>query len=172
MANTKISALTALAGASVDTAADVLAIVDNSAGATKKILVDELRISLSATQAMQEAGTNISTFVTPGRQQYHPGSAKAWVLFNGTAGTITAQYNVSSVSGTTGSHEIGFTTPFSSANYVGIGTCVGGATNDCFVQQTRASNPTASSFAIQTIDRSGTLTALERVYVAFYGDQS
>ena len=172
MANTKISALTALAGASVDTAADVLAIVDNSAGATKKILVDELRISLSATQAMQEAGTNISTFVTPGRQQYHPGSAKAWVLFDGTGPTITAQYNVSSVTGSAGEHAIGFTTPFSSASYVGIGNCVASAVSDCFVQQTRGTNPTASSFSIQTVSRGGVLTALERVYVAFYGDQS
>lgn len=42
MANQKISALTALTGANVDFAADVLAIVDTSAAATKKILAGEL----------------------------------------------------------------------------------------------------------------------------------
>lgn len=42
MAATKISALTALTGANVDAAADVLAIVDTSTSTTKKITVDEL----------------------------------------------------------------------------------------------------------------------------------
>src|SRR4051812_1856207 len=46
MADTKISALTALTGAGVDTANDVLPIVDTSATTTKKILIDELRIAL------------------------------------------------------------------------------------------------------------------------------
>lgn len=42
MANTKISALTALAGSAVDSAADVLAIVDTSASLEKKILTSEV----------------------------------------------------------------------------------------------------------------------------------
>lgn len=50
MADTKISALTALAGTDVSTSTDVLPIVDTSVATTKKILVDELRIAmLSAT---------------------------------------------------------------------------------------------------------------------------
>lgn len=48
MANTKISALTALTGAGVDSAADVLPIVDTSATTTKKITVAELLIGLAA----------------------------------------------------------------------------------------------------------------------------
>jgi microcystin-dependent protein len=44
VADTKISALTALTGANVDTTADLLAIVDTSATQTKKITIDELRI--------------------------------------------------------------------------------------------------------------------------------
>ena len=46
MADTKISALTALTGADVDTAADVLAIVDTGVTTTKKILIDELGLAL------------------------------------------------------------------------------------------------------------------------------
>lgn len=46
MADTKISGLTALTGANVDTAADILPIVDTSAGSTKKITVDELGLAL------------------------------------------------------------------------------------------------------------------------------
>lgn len=46
MANAKISALTALAGANVDTAADVMPIIDTSTTTTKKITVDELGLAL------------------------------------------------------------------------------------------------------------------------------
>src|SRR3972149_2730731 len=46
MADSKISALTALTGANVDTAADVLAIVDTGVSTTKKILINELSIAL------------------------------------------------------------------------------------------------------------------------------
>lgn len=52
MADTKISALTALAGSAVDTAADVLPIVDTSVTTTKKILVDELRKALLSQTAL------------------------------------------------------------------------------------------------------------------------
>ena len=46
MADTKVSGLTALTGANVDTAADVLNIVDTSVTTSKKILVDELAIAV------------------------------------------------------------------------------------------------------------------------------
>ncbi len=48
MADAKISALTSLAGTSVDAAADVLAIVDTSVTTTKKVTVDELAIAALA----------------------------------------------------------------------------------------------------------------------------
>lgn len=46
MADSKISALTALTGANVQTSADVLAIVDNSVTTTKKILAGELAAAI------------------------------------------------------------------------------------------------------------------------------
>lgn len=46
MADTKISALTALTGANVDKAADFIPIVDTSAGATKHIVPDELHTAI------------------------------------------------------------------------------------------------------------------------------
>lgn len=49
MADSKISALTALTGANVVVAADLLAIVDSSVGETKKILIEELFKSLNLT---------------------------------------------------------------------------------------------------------------------------
>jgi hypothetical protein len=57
MADTKISALTALAAADVDTAADVLAIVDTGATTTKKIVVDDLRTAMGPTLATEQAST-------------------------------------------------------------------------------------------------------------------
>lgn len=47
MADTKISALTALAGADVDTALDVIPIVDTGSTTTKKITVAELKTALA-----------------------------------------------------------------------------------------------------------------------------
>jgi hypothetical protein len=58
MANAKISALTALTGANVDTAADLLAIVDTSASSTKKILVDELRTAMGPALSTEQATTS------------------------------------------------------------------------------------------------------------------
>lgn len=46
MADAKISALTALTGANVDIAADVMGIVDTSVTTTKKITINELGIAL------------------------------------------------------------------------------------------------------------------------------
>lgn len=61
MANTKISALTALAGTAVEQAADVLPIVDNSVTTTKKILVSELGASMYplATEVASTSGSTI-----------------------------------------------------------------------------------------------------------------
>lgn len=59
MADSKISALTSLTGASVDGAADVLAIVDTSVTTTKKITVDEALLAMlaSTTNARFKVGT-------------------------------------------------------------------------------------------------------------------
>jgi hypothetical protein len=46
------------------------------------------------------------------------GSAKAWVNFNGTGGTIRASYNVSSITvNGTGDYTVNFTNAFADANY-------------------------------------------------------
>ncbi len=51
MADTKTSALTALTGANVEPAADVMAVVDNSTTTTKKILIQELFNALTTLTA-------------------------------------------------------------------------------------------------------------------------
>ena len=51
------------------------------------------------------------------------GIAKAWVLFNGTAGTITNSFNVGSITKNgTGDYSVNFTTAMPNANYA-ISAC-------------------------------------------------
>lgn len=121
MADTKISALTALTGVNVDTAADVLPIVDTDAATTKKILIDELRTALGiATQANMETATSLVTTVTPGRQHFHPGHPKAWgdISMSGGTPTLDTSYNITSITDTAvGRVTITIATDFSGANY-------------------------------------------------------
>ena len=128
MADTKISALTALAGSSVDTAADVIPIVDTSATTTKKILVDELRIALGiATQAQMEAASSNVVFVTPGRIQYGPSVAKAWVqLTGGGTPVASSSHNYTSVADNgVGDWTITWSITMSSTNYLALVSVVG-----------------------------------------------
>lgn len=76
-----------------------------------------LGATAAATQAQQEAASDTSAFVTPGRQHFHPSSAKAWVRYDQTQNpdTITASYGVSSLTSvSSGRTRVNFTTAFSS----------------------------------------------------------
>jgi hypothetical protein len=73
-----------------------------------------------ATAVEMEAATSLTVYVTPGRQKYHPGTAKGWVRFDGTAGTISpaVSHNVSSLTDNgAGDFTVNWTTSFSTANY-------------------------------------------------------
>lgn len=75
-----------------------------------------------ATQALMEAGASLVTIPTPGRLHFHPGVAKAWARFDGTAVSVTAaaSYGLTSITdGGTGVYTVNFSTSFSSnSNYV------------------------------------------------------
>lgn len=108
MANQKISALTALTGANVDTANDVLAIVDTSAAATKKILINELRIALLSNTALTNslsgdvALNNTGTYFTgPTVAQGTSGTWFATGTICVTDGNGAANFNVKLWDGTT-----------------------------------------------------------------------
>lgn len=80
-----------------------------------------------ATQAEQEAGSDTTRAVTPGRQQFHQSALKAWVVFDGT-GTIAIKemYNVSSIiDNGTGDTTVNFTQAFSSVDYGYSGSGMG-----------------------------------------------
>jgi hypothetical protein len=84
------------------------------------------------------------------------GSAKAWVNFAGTTGTIRASYNVSSVTRNgTGDYTSNFTSALSDANYsvtVGISNDAGGAAL-LPLTQTNAT-PTTTAMRFVTVTRS------------------
>lgn len=72
----------------------------------------------SATQAEQEAATSTTTYVSPGRQHFHPSAAKVWVNYAGSTGTVNGSYNVSSVTNTgAGDETVNFTTALSAATF-------------------------------------------------------
>ena len=78
-----------------------------------------------------------------------PGLIKAWVTFNGTAATITASLNVSSITNNaTGDFTVNFTSALPSANYaVAALTCdsASGSTHMVFVASNSTSSPTLKS---------------------------
>jgi hypothetical protein len=125
--------------------------------------------TIAATQAQQETGTAVTAPVTPGRQQFHPSAAKFWVVAD-PAGSITASYNVASISdGGVGILGVTIDTDFSSANWTGA------------AQVQENSNATACKFSstvaagsceVRTyVTTSGTLTDPNRFFVQGFGDQ-
>jgi hypothetical protein len=125
----------------------------------------------AATQAEMEAATSTTVGVTPGRTQYHPGVAKAWVQW--VSSTVLASYNVSSVTDNGSADQtINFTTAFSSASYSMAG--MSGLNNTSMravCQPYNFSGPAAGSCRLQIIQSDGLLSAAVRGQAVFYGDQ-
>lgn len=128
----------------------------------------------AATQADQETGTSTTTAVSPGRQQYHPTSCKAWVAFTTiTTTSILTSHNVTSLTDNgTGDTTINFTTAFSSGNY----GCVSMTSNDTansVIAAKSGGTRTGSAFEVIAI-QSAAGTAVDQSYngLAFFGDQS
>ena len=72
-----------------------------------------------STQSAMETGTEITSAVTPGRVQYHPGVAKFWVNATANSTTINASHNVTSVADTaTGRMTVTIATNFNTASWV------------------------------------------------------
>ena len=105
----------------------------------------------TASEAEMVAASSTSVYVTPGRQQYHPGSGKAWCHWETVTSTsILSQYGVDSLTdGGTGITTINFTTDFASADgYAVTGMSSVSGTNSF-------SPPAADSVRINTFSDSG-----------------
>ena len=98
-----------------------------------------------------------------------PGTAKAWVNFNGT-GTVAirASYNVSSITDNgTGSYAVNFTTAMPDANYCGVSSSGYPAVADTVTTLVGAA-PTTSAFAFLTRTLAGSSYDPQYVMVAIF----
>ena len=103
------------------------------------------------------------------------GSAKAWVNFNGSGGTIRASYNVSSITvSATGQFLVNLTNALSDANYAVIASASSTASNAAggvnIMTGTPWSvlTPTTTQFGIVTPISTTTATALTYTCVAVF----
>tara|TARA_Y100001937_G_scaffold125821_1_gene193485 strand:+ start:779 stop:1144 length:366 start_codon:yes stop_codon:yes gene_type:complete len=96
---------------------------------------------------IQDAGGSSNS--TPA--EIENGRAKAWIRFNGSANTIQASFNVSSISDEgTGKHDVNFTTSFSDANYAFAGMCSND--NNMLAIATDSQDPLADQLRIRVAD--------------------
>ena len=120
--------------------------------------------SIAATQAELEAAVSTTVLTSPGRQQFHPSSSKAWVRFN-SAGTVAASYNITSITDSgAGDWTVNIGTDFSSANYCGVAIVGGAGTSSANI----GTLPAAGTFRILT---SGDPTP-DLICATFFGDQA
>ncbi len=121
---------------------------------------------VAATQANQETGTSLATFVTPLRQQFHASACKAFAYGN-YAGTATLKYNVTSVTDSgTGFQTWTWTTDFSSAAYA----CVAGMQGGTGVAYVSVKPISASAAELKSYI-AGSLADATLSTIAAWGDQ-
>jgi hypothetical protein len=92
------------------------------------------------------------------------GIAKAWASFNN-SGTVAGSFNISSITNSSGTFTINFTTAMPNTNYA---ICLGSGANT--VQNTActtAYNLTTTSFNIQHWENNA-LTAINQVYFSIF----
>lgn len=122
----------------------------------------------AAVQSDMETATSNTTYVTPGRTQYHPGVAKAYVNWTVGGTSINRAYNVGSITRTAaGDYTVNFTTSFSDTNY---------SWSISFVNTTAlmgmATTVSTGSLRLSIRNTSGTLTDPSgNICVVCYGDQ-
>jgi hypothetical protein len=158
--------------------------VDGLTTATTRVLtMADQDVDLTpATQAQMETGSATNVFVTPGRQQFHPGMAKFWINFNGT-GTIATRtsYNVTSITDNgVGDYTVTIATDFSTTDWCPwVMAQVTDAANNNDLQArpkptgTVSDSKTAGDIRIFITRTSTSTTAVDSgfVYVGGFGDQ-
>ena len=124
----------------------------------------------AASQADQETATSTTTYVSPGRQQYHPSAAKAWIKYESVSASpvIKASYNVSSLTDNgTGNITVNFTTAFSSAEYCAVSSGAAVVNNGWWVVFGSA---TAGGCTLRQLSN-GSVPVDDTVNAVFLGDQ-
>jgi len=119
-----------------------------------------------ATQAQMEAASSLVNIPPPGRLHFHPGIAKAWVRFNGSATSVTsaAGYGIASIAdGGAGIYTVNYSTAFSAdAGYAPIAS----STADI----TKLRSVSAGACTILTTGHAGTAEDAIAVSFVAFGD--
>lgn len=124
-----------------------------------------------AVQSEMEAGSSTTLAVTPGRQHYHPGMAKAWGVVSVSGGTpsLVASHNITSIAdGGGGKLDVTIATDFSSANYVIIASVLETSSEESFVT---VEAQAAGTFSLSCNTDTGTSSDPDKYYFACFGDQ-
>lgn len=107
----------------------------------------------AATQAEQEAGTDVTVGTTPGRQHFHPSAVKCWGKFTANSTTIEASYNITSVADTaTGRMTVTIATDFSGADWAAFANAEVATFTTTTAIVTLDSAPTAGTCVIEACD--------------------
>lgn len=137
-------------------------------------LVASGSIPAAASQAQQESASATNVYVSPGRQQYHPSAAKAWIkVSNGGTPTSSQSYNVASLTDNgAGDVSVVISTDFSAATYAYAGAAQAFASNDpSILTQHDSVNPAAGSCRFRTCRQSNGGNADVDFSAFFFGDQ-
>jgi hypothetical protein len=103
-----------------------------------------------ATSSDQQTSTGTDNAVTPSTQQQHRSAIKAWAKFVGSNGTITAGYNVSSVTRTgTGAYTVNFASNMNDTNYIPCAHAYTTGAGFVYGQITSTSATAASNVTLQ-----------------------
>jgi hypothetical protein len=164
-----VGALTAL---TTPADADLVAVYDSSIAAMRKVSRANFLAGAglpAASLAEAEAASAGDRALTPAVAHRHPGSAKAWVHFNGTGTPAAAvAYNVDSiVDNGVGSYGIVLADDFSSADYVGVGMADQSASLSIVNMQSIA----AGTFGIRVQHFEGAAVDVDSLMAVFFGDQ-
>lgn len=132
-----------------------------------------------AVQSEMEAASSTSVAVTPGRQHFHPGMAKAWayITVSGGTPTATASYNVASVTDNgAGTFKVNFTTSMSSVNYCAVAQILRSSPGSNRVLSVYVTSLATDGVNVLTTEESvsagGNVGAIDNVsfFLAVYGD--
>jgi hypothetical protein len=130
-------------------------------------------VPIASTQADQETSTSTTTYVSPGRQQFHPSSCKAWVKFTSiTTTAINASYNITSVTDNgNGDTTITIATDFSGADYAYAGMShelAASVNNNLSI--INGTDPAAGTIRVVS-QSNGTHVDMKNCSVVMFGDQ-
>jgi hypothetical protein len=121
----------------------------------------------AASQAQMEAASSTAVFATPGRTNFHPGVAKAWLQCDA-AGTVDVSYNITSITDNgAGDLTVTIATDFSGDNYVAVAVPQGGN-----ARTTSISSKAAGSAVFYARDVADTPTDPTKWNIVFFGDQA